>query len=231
MEVEVKLPKGVGASIGNTLRQFSMRQLPAWRPVALKLNRAMNVINASSDIIEDMISITSNITSLSYVEKQGSTGTFVKEVYTFNRQLKASGLKSEVFHISGDENVLITSTDDREVVLTIIYRLASGHMTSADNIEFLSQQGENVEEYYALESQHSDLNYMVAVVEERGWENEVLRIKLESDTRDEYTMLVDSTKKLIEEMQNFLQIVENKSDGQYTELSPVRDRKIGIAVK
>lgn len=220
MKIEVRLPKGNGLSIGNSLRQMAMSRLPAWRPIAISLNRKLNILHATDEIVEDVYSIMSAVTSLKYTQKKEISGDFIKERFSFVGSLRTSGLVSENFDIAGEDQSLITSLDDREVSLTIVYRFARGDMDQLSNSEFLKSQGERNEDYLVMNSRHTNVNNFSFDVLDLSLEDEKLLIDIQSDTEDERKILIESIKCLKEAVNSFSNIIESKDSSYYNEKEP-----------
>jgi DNA-directed RNA polymerase alpha subunit len=217
MELELKLPKGNALPLGNALRQMAMSRLPAWRPVAFSLNRKINILHATSDIVEDSTTIQSNLSEFKFIPKIPLTGVFLKERFTFNRALRAADMKSDYFNIVGGDFNLITSLDDREVALTVIYRFGYGSLSVMENSEFLASNMEKVDDYVTITSRHTNVNNFSFNVVDSSLQEEKLVIVIESDTADEVEILQDSLKCLKDSVVSLESMIKEKHPDNYFE--------------
>lgn len=192
MEFKVKMKKGDALPVANSLRQMAMGKLPAWRPIAFSLDREFNNLRISSDIVEDIVKIVGNLGSLTYIPKAEHAGDFLKEKHTFRGQLRTSTLQSQYFNVVGQDNSLLTSLNDRDVVFTIIYRKASGMMTEGDNADFLVSNGEIKSNYMVMNSRHTDVDNFSYDIADSSLEEETLVFTVNSDTSDGKKILLDA---------------------------------------
>lgn len=228
MEVQLKLPKGISLPIGNAMRQIAMSRLPAWRPIAIALDREFNTLHSTADIPEDIPSVMASITPLLFIPKHEIQGEFLKEKFTFKKVLRTSDLNSEHFTITGEDNVILTCLNEDEVTLTIIYRYASGGMNYSDNVEFIGNHGERADSYMVFNSRHTDIRNFSFDIREASLLYEVLELKVESDTRNESDILnetLDILKRNVEEVQNILKTHDPEF---YNEKTPSSQKIIGV---
>lgn len=191
MKKILTVPKGTGTVIGNTLRQLSLTQLECYRPIAFSLNRDFNKIDASNSIVESTLSIASNLTDMVFISKEGvNTAEKVTETYDFLGVLKPENMASESFIVHGAEGALVSCLDGSSVELKVIYRKGNASFTSLENRRFISETGEDPDEYIHLASRHTLLtSFTFAVAPSPSGQEESLTLELNSKHADEATLL------------------------------------------
>ena len=93
-----KVRKGCASIIANAVRQIALTSLDSLRPVAIRVGNHCDVISAGDSVLEDMVQITTNLNSLSFVSK--SAGEIVEFRTVVKGTLKASDLKGNYFTYS-----------------------------------------------------------------------------------------------------------------------------------
>lgn len=196
MNVRFKLDKGTALPIGNALRHLAMSKLPAWRPIAIGLNRKFNTIHATSNIVEDTFRIASNFSKFQYSAKSDFSQSFLKERFSFTNSFSKKDFTSEFFDVLGEEVPLITSLDNEPVELTILYRKGIGIYSSMDNSQFILDNGEIPENYFVMSSRHTEISRFTYNVSEDSSFTENLDILIESETRSGEDLLEEAVEAL-----------------------------------
>jgi DNA-directed RNA polymerase alpha subunit len=216
MVFEITLKKGTALSLANSLRQIAMGRVPAWRPVAFTLNREINILNPSPEILEDSTSIMSNLLSYRYTPKRSTNESIIRERYTFTKVLKVDGMQadSEAFNIVGEDINLITCLDDRPVELTVVYRFSFGNHTDKENTQFLKDEGTHGD-YVVLASRHTNVVNFTYRIDPKSLEEERLILDIVSDIHNEEELLQDSINLLKQSVIEMDSIVQAKDPGKY----------------
>lgn len=220
MKLAINVPKGNALPIGNSIRQMGLARSPSWRPVAFSLDRNFNMLNATPEVVEDMISAMSNITSLVFTPKRELTGEFLKESFTFTGSLSKENMVSQYFDISGLEGNLLTVLDEQPATLTIIYRYSVGLHSSLENTDFITRNHESPAQFKALSSRHSGVDEFTFDVSESSLEEEKLIITINSEVGDERDLLNESVKMMMDALSDFNRLLNEKPASKYEELIP-----------
>jgi DNA-directed RNA polymerase alpha subunit len=222
MKLAMSLPKGDAETLGNAMRQIALACTPSWRPAGFSLDRTFNMLNSTDEVVEDMITVMSNLTMITLIPKRDFGNTeFLKESFTFKGSLSAENMKSEYFDLVGLEGNVITLLDDQPATLTLVYRFSAGRHETLENTAFINNHGELASKYKALSSRHAGAEEFTFDVEQRSLKEEMLIITVKSDVANEEDILVSSAEKLLQSVHQVLGILKQKPAEKYQELEPV----------
>lgn len=195
MKIEVN--KGCGNIIGNTLRQIALTQLPVIRPIAVKVGETCNVLTAGKDVQEDMTTIISNLTAISY--KYSGNDSVVAITCTANGVLHASDLaKNGISICNGDDDAVILTTMSVPVGVTVYFRVGTGVSTTQDNTIYLLNYGVSTKDLVVFVSRHSQITSFAYVVKEQTGTQDLIDLTITSDTdRDEEELFSEIKSELL----------------------------------
>ena len=136
-----KVRKGCASIIANAVRQIALTSLDSLRPVAIRVGNHCDVISAGDSVLEDMVQITTNLNSLSFVSK--SAGEIVEFRTVVKGTLKASDLKGNSFEtiLPGGKDVEILHVLNDEIEVVVYFRNTCGVGTKDDNLYALAKAG------------------------------------------------------------------------------------------
>lgn len=179
--MRITVNKGCGNIIGNTLRQVALTQLPVIRPIAIKVGETCNVLTAGKDVQEDMTTIISNLTSITY-SYSGDDSVVVVQA-TANGVLRASDLaKNGITICSGDDDKVILTTMGVPVAVAVYFRVGTGVATIQDNTIYLNNYGVTAKDLVVFVSRHSQIVSFAYTVKEQAGGKDLIDLTIVSNT-------------------------------------------------
>ena len=150
-----KVRKGCANIIANAVRQIALTSLDSLRPVAIRVGNHCDVISAGDSVLEDMVQITTNLNSLSFVSK--SAGEIVEFRTVVKGTLKASDLKGNSFEtiLPGGKDVEILHVLNDEIEVVVYFRNTCGVGTKDDNLYALAKAGVDTDKLVVVNSRHN----------------------------------------------------------------------------
>lgn len=203
-----KVRKGCAGIIANVLRQITLTGLKSLRPIAVKVGNDSDVISAGSSVLEDMITICSNLNTLGYVCNSDKDVIEFRTVVTGT--LMASQLQSDDFSIvlpNGRDIELMHVLND-SVELVIYLKNACGTCSKDANVYTLASAGFNTDKLVVLNSRHTDIiNFAYSILDDTDDSTDLIDFEIESRISNnidfQESILNDSVEILKEILENF----------------------------
>lgn len=150
----VRVKRGYGEMLINVLRQVALMKLPVWRPIAFSIVGRSNVLDAGSDVIEDMVTVGSALASACY-HVESDKDIFVAE-YQVGKVFSLSDLEKGPVHVMvGQDKEFIHCFTP--VTFRVFFRRACGGVTREQNVGFLESAGYLGADVVVVNSRHSDV--------------------------------------------------------------------------
>ena len=170
-----KVRKGCASIIANAVRQIALTSLDSLRPVAIRVGNHCDVISAGDSVLEDMVQITTNLNSLSFVSK--SAGEIVEFRTVVKGTLKASDLKGNSFE------TILPGGKDVEILHVLNDEIEVG--TKDDNLYALAKAGVDTDKLVVVNSRHTDISKFAYTISEDTDElTDVIDFQIESKISD-----------------------------------------------
>lgn len=205
MKISIPLCSGEGITIGNSLRQIALTRTKSIRPIAYSFDIPNNILYSESYILEDMIEFATNLASLTFKPSSDRSDDLIVEQYTFARELYSEKLSSNKIIVKQTGVKLLTSLEDKTILLKVYYLNSSGERTDKDNREYLANSGLMIPGLKILASRHSDLDIFTFDVQRKNKDEETLLLHVKSKVEDEASIILSS----IALLRNSLDKIEN----------------------
>lgn len=151
-EVSFEVPKGLGNTIGTVLRDVSMIETPSWRPIAFKLEEGGNIVHSSDYILEDITSISVELSDAYY--ESDSKEEYLVISTEFTSECKLSTVCKDKIKLLSDDRVIVHSMNNMVIPITVIFRNAVGKFTINDNAKFIKNTLNLGDEFSIISSNH-----------------------------------------------------------------------------
>lgn len=151
-EVSFEVPKGLGHTIGTALRDVSMTETPSWRPIAFKLEEGGNIVHSSDYILEDITSISVELSDAYY--ESDSKEEYLIISTDFTSECKLSTICKDKIKLLSDDRVIIHSMNNSAIPITVIFRNTVGKFTINDNTKFIKNTLDLGDEFSIISSNH-----------------------------------------------------------------------------
>ncbi|WP_304427917.1 hypothetical protein [uncultured Clostridium sp.] len=151
-EVSFEVPKGLGNTIGNVLRDVSMVETPSWRPIAFKLEEGGNIVHSSDYILEDITSISVELSDAYY--ECNDNAEYLVVSTDFTKECKLSTICGDKIKLLSDDRVIIHSMNDMSIPITVIFRNTVGKFTIGDNTKFIKHTLNLDDDFSVISSNH-----------------------------------------------------------------------------
>lgn len=203
-ELQISCRKGEARPIGQLLRQITMTRLNSWRPIGFVLTKhnarttsknTTNILYSDGTVVQDMVELSLNLAELEFRNINDSSDSldgkdFISETYTFRNELMSNALMSGTNMECLTPGVqLLNILNSDEYSLKVYFRKGCGSYSVNDNLNFLQSKLRSIDEIKVMTSVHSVVNTFTFMTEEQNLSEEVLKINLNTKSKDAYECL------------------------------------------